>query len=62
VLRTLMLVNPLTGIIEGCRAAALPGVAIDWLQLGVSAAVTAVLFALGARYFARVERAFADLV
>ena len=61
-LRTLMLVNPLTGIIEGCRAAALPAVAVDWSQLGVSAAVTAVIFFVGARYFARVERAFADLV
>lgn len=62
VLRSIMLANPLTGIIEGCRAAALPSVPLDWSQLGVSAAITAAVFVLGARYFARVERAFADLV
>ena len=60
--RYLMALNPLGGIIETCRAAVLPGRAIDWGQFGVAAAVTAVVFAAGALYFHSTERRFADIV
>jgi lipopolysaccharide transport system permease protein len=54
--------NPLSGLVEGFRAAVVPTRPIDWSLLGVSAAATAVVFAVGAMYFARAEKAFADVV
>ncbi|MEM9799197.1 MAG: ABC transporter permease [Planctomycetota bacterium] len=60
--RSLMFLNPLSGIIETCRSALLPDRPIQWGQLGVSALVTAVVFVLGARYFHATERRFADII
>ena len=59
--RALLLLNPLTGIIEGFRSA-LFGRPFDWTALGVSAAVTVTLLLLSARYFRRVETHFADVI
>ena len=50
-----------TGLMA-CRASLLPDRAIDWSHLGISAIVTAVVLAVGALYFRRVERTFADVV
>ena len=55
-------VNPLTGILSGCRAAAIPGMPVDLPAFGVSLGITAVVALLGARYFRAVERRFADVV
>jgi lipopolysaccharide transport system permease protein len=57
----LFALNPMTGIIEAYRAAVL-GTALDWSNLGISALSAAVLAALGAWQFHRMEQSFADQV
>ena len=57
----LFALNPMTGIIEAYRAAVL-GTALDWPSLGISALSAAVLAALGAWQFHRMEQSFADQV
>jgi len=59
--RPLFALNPMTGIIEAYRAAVL-GTALDWPSLGISALSAAVLVALGAWQFHRMEQSFADQV
>ena len=53
--------NPLTGIIEAYRAAAL-GKVIDWTQLVVSLAIATIGLVFGLWQFRRLEREFADIV
>jgi lipopolysaccharide transport system permease protein len=53
--------NPLTGIIEGYRAA-LFGRPFDWAALASSVAITLALLFYAAYYFKRVERTFADVI
>jgi lipopolysaccharide transport system permease protein len=53
--------NPLAGVIEGFRAA-LFGHRVNWLMLGVSAALTLLLLVLAAFIFRRMEKSFADVV
>jgi lipopolysaccharide transport system permease protein len=60
--RWLAALNPMSGIVEAHRAAVLPEKAVDWTALAVAAAGSAALFALGALYFKRVERTFADVI
>lgn len=60
--RSLLALNPLTGIIEACRASLLPGHPIDWAMLGASIGITMVIFFLGALYFDRTQRSFADVI
>ena len=57
----LMRLNPLTGLIEGFRAALLNR-PIDWGGVAVGFAITAVVLAVGAAYFRSTERSFADIV
>ena len=59
--RWLLMLNPMSGYIDGCRAAFL-GKPFDWTAIGISAAFTLVLFAIGTTYFQRVERRFADII
>lgn len=59
--RWLMAINPLTGIIEGFRAA-LFGRQFDWPALVISVAVTAVVLVCSAYSFRRMEKSFADVV
>lgn len=55
--------NPMVGVIEGFRWAILGGEApIHAASLGLSLALTLGLLWLGAAYFRRVERTFADIV
>jgi lipopolysaccharide transport system permease protein len=54
--------NPLTGIIEGFRAALFPGKPFDWTVLGVSVAATVLLFFASVYAFRRMEREFADII
>lgn len=58
--RWLLALNPLTGIIDGFRAALL-GTPISWLSMGISALSAAALFSLGIMYFRQTERRFADI-
>lgn len=53
--------NPMTGLVEGFRAAFL-GKPFDVPGLCVSIAVAVALFAMGVAYFERVERRFADII
>jgi lipopolysaccharide transport system permease protein len=59
--RPFMALNPMTGMIEGFRAA-LFGSEMPWLPIAVSFTVAVVLFFLGAGYFRNVERRFADII
>ena len=51
--------NPLVGIIEGCRAA-LFGLAFDWAEMAVSAALTLSLFVYFVRAFHSMEENLVD--
>lgn len=60
--RIFMALNPLSGIIESCRAALLPTRTVDWRLFGASVLITILIFLLGIIYFRRTERTFADVV
>lgn len=60
--RWIMVVNPMTPIIETFRFAFLGTGTVSWGMLGYSAAVTVVLFGLGILLFNRVEKTFMDTV
>ncbi|MDQ2854161.1 MAG: ABC transporter permease [Chloroflexota bacterium] len=60
-LRPLLSLNPMTGVINGFRWAALGGPRPD-LTILVSAAATVVILLGGLAYFRRVERTFADTI
>ena len=59
--RTVFAFNPLTGILEGFRAA-LFGSKFDWFAVGVSVAMTMILMVLSVFVFKRMEDDFADLI
>lgn len=59
--RWLMVLNPLTGIVEGVRAS-LFGKPIQWIALGYSAVFTVVILLYAAYLFRRMERHFAELI
>ena len=56
----LMAANPMFGLIMGFQSVLL-GRPIEWTILGISAAVSVVLFIFGLHYFSRMERRFADI-
>jgi lipopolysaccharide transport system permease protein len=53
--------NPMSGLISGFRAAFL-GQPIEWQPIGISLAASLALFLIGASYFRKVERRFADVI
>ncbi len=57
----LVYLNPMTGLVEGFRAAFL-GKPFDPTGLGISFAIALFLFAIGVAYFEKVERRFADII
>jgi lipopolysaccharide transport system permease protein len=59
--RWVLAINPLTGIIEGYRAAFF-GWPFNWTMLAISAAITFAVLIYSAYYFKRMERTFADIV
>ena len=59
--RILLLANPVNAAVVNFRAAVLGG-PFDWTGLAIAAAIGLVLLVVGAAYFRRVERAFADLI
>ena len=59
--RWLLLLNPMTGIIEGLRSS-LFGRGFDWFAIGVSALITFFIVPLSAIFFRRVEDSFADII
>lgn len=61
--RTLLAINPMTGVVDGFRWAITGGVtARPDLTVFVSAVATIVIFLGGLAYFRRVERTFADVI
>jgi lipopolysaccharide transport system permease protein len=60
--RTLLAVNPMVGVVEGFRWAALGAREAPWALMGVSAVSSLVFLAVGLAYFSRVERSFADII
>ena len=59
--RWLLLLNPMSGIIEGYRAA-LFGLPFDWPALGIASALTIGVLLYAIYAFGRVERSFADII
>jgi len=57
----LLYLNPMTGLVEGFRAAFL-GKPFDLSGLGISFAIAIVFFVIGVAYFEKVERRFADII
>lgn len=59
--RWMIYINPMTGLVEGFRAAFL-GKAFDPVGLGTSFVVVVLTFLIGVAYFEKVERRFADII
>src|SRR5687768_17238194 len=59
--RWLLMLNPMSGIIEGYRSA-LFGLPFDWPAIATAAVITIVVLAYSIYSFARVERSFADII
>ena len=59
--RPLLILNPMSGVIEGWRAALL-GLPFDWPALAAAAAITLAALLSAAFYFRRVERDFSDII
>jgi lipopolysaccharide transport system permease protein len=60
--RTVLSLNPMTGVIEAFRWALLGAGEFPLNQLAVSAFVVIALLASGLMYFRRMERTFADVI
>jgi lipopolysaccharide transport system permease protein len=56
------IVNPMVAIVDGFRAVLLRGQAPDWPLLAAGTVTTVVVLAVAYRYFATVQRNFADIV
>jgi lipopolysaccharide transport system permease protein len=55
-------VNPMTGVIEGFRAALLDTIPMPWQWIGIGAVSAVILFLTGLVYFRSRERIFVDVV
>lgn len=60
--RSVLALNPMTGIIDAHRAMILGGLPINWVALGISAVLVILIFVTGSAYFKKVERYFADII
>ncbi len=60
--RWLLLLNPMTGVIETARATLLTSDAIDWTMIEIASLVSVIFFVVGLIYFKRTERYFADII
>lgn len=60
--RTLFLLNPLTGVVEGLRAVLVFGQAPDWNVVGISAGLIAGIFLGALLLFKRTDKYFADVI
>ena len=59
--KSVLRLNPMTGLIGFFRAAVLGG-PLPWARLGSSVAVIFAIFIAGLLYFRRVESSFADVI
>jgi len=60
--QTILMFNPVAGIVENFRVALFAHQAFDWKSLGVAAAETVLILIYSAFSFRRMERHFADIV
>jgi lipopolysaccharide transport system permease protein len=60
--RGILSFNPMAGIIEGFRASLFPSARMDWGLVGISSGVTLFFLIVGALYFRKTEKTFADIV
>jgi lipopolysaccharide transport system permease protein len=60
--RWVLSLNPMTGIVEGFRAALFAGQNFNWRMLSASAAITLVIASVAILIFRRAEKEFADIV
>ena len=60
--RWLLMLNPLTGIIQNFRIALLGNEPFDWKSLGISTVITVSVLIYSAFSFRRMEKQFADIV
>jgi lipopolysaccharide transport system permease protein len=61
-MRRVVAFNPMAGFLEGFRSALFNNRHTDWGLVGISAIITAFLLVVGAVYFRKTERTFADIV
>lgn len=60
--RMLILLNPLTGIIEAFRSIVVHNKPVDFMSLGISFSVILVVLVIGFSVFQSTEKSFADLI
>ena len=60
--RLFFLLNPLTGVVEGLRAALVFGREPEWPVVGISASLILIVFVGGLTLFKRTDKYFADVV
>jgi lipopolysaccharide transport system permease protein len=60
--RPIVALNPCWGIVDGLRACLFRGQPFDFRLMGTSFAVALMVFVLGAYYFRRAEKGFADVI
>jgi len=60
--KPLLMLNPLSAIVEGFRAALVFGRAPEWQLVATSAVITAVAFAASVTLFKRMDKYFADVI
>jgi ABC-type polysaccharide/polyol phosphate export systems, permease component len=60
--RWVLMLNPLTGIVQNFRIALFGTLPFDWKSLGVSALITFVVLIYSVYSFRRMERHFADII
>ncbi len=58
----LLSLNPMTGVIETFKASLFGTMPINWLSLGISAAISIAFFIFGLVYFLKTEKTFADII
>ncbi|HXM62370.1 MAG TPA: ABC transporter permease [Terriglobales bacterium] len=58
----ILALNPCWGIVDGLRACLFPGQPFNFKLMGTSVAVAILVFVLGAFYFHRAEKSFADVI
>jgi lipopolysaccharide transport system permease protein len=60
--RWIIVMNPLTGIVDGFRAALFGHKAFDWIAVAVSLVITFAILVYSSYAFRRMEKVFADVV
>jgi lipopolysaccharide transport system permease protein len=61
-IKRFLALNPMAGLLEGFRSSLFTTRRMDWSLVAASVAMTIVLLVIGAIYFRKTERTFADIV